>query len=263
MIDLEREKRHIINTIQTNKVNETPFYHLFVENIFSDDFYSILESRCKTYKLQEEHLKERNQDSQEFTNTSMPIMSIYEKDEIFQGIKTIFESKDVKNELLSKFFVNPSSFVNNISIHENEFEVVFTSANKKQDIHTDIPSKYLSFVFYIPLNSFNLTEEDVYKNATILYDTNLNPCYRAKYVKNSVCIFAPHYYSYHGFDTTIERCALVMFYINAHENKNHEKQEGHLNRGKHIHDFKKNILEKLQKKKLIEYETKDILTRTS
>ena len=51
-----------------------------------------------------------------------------------------------------------------------------------------------------------------------------------------------------------------MFYINAHENKNHEKQEGHLNRGKHIHDFKKNILEKLQKKKLIEYETKDILT---
>jgi len=76
----------------------------------------------------------------------------------------------------------------------------------------------MSFVFYIPEHPAAPEEEE--RNATILYDKSLTPHYKARFRANSVCVFVPHFYSYHGFASTIDRDVLVMFYLN---NAYHEK----------------------------------------
>lgn len=96
--------------------------------------------------------------------------------------------------------------------HE-KFEYIYTQARRFQDIHVDIPPKFLSFVFYIPEHNVSDLEEE--RNATVFYDKNLVEYYGARYKANSLCIFAPHFYSYHGFSSTIERGVLVMFLVNA------------------------------------------------
>ena len=92
---------------------------------------------------------------------------------------------------------------------------MYTAAGRFQNIHVDIPPKYLSFVFYFP--EFAIDEDAELKNATVFYDKALNPHYCARYRPNSVAVFAPHHYSYHGFHSTIDREVLVMFYIHPEE----------------------------------------------
>jgi len=119
----------------------------------------------------------------------------------------------------------------------------------------------VSFVFYIP-ESDELKDDDTLKNSTVLYDKNLNPCYKAKYIPNSVCIFAPHFYSYHGFDTTIERTALVMFYINEKLFDEYAENVAKIHRklgfDRKFLSFKTNICDKLTKFPLLEYRDKSI-----
>jgi hypothetical protein len=102
-----------------------------------------------------------------------------------------------------------------MSIHLNEFEYFYTKASRFQNIHVDIPPKFMSFVFYVP--EFPVTPDQELENATILYDKSLVPHHKARFKSNSVCVFVPHYYSYHGFASTIDRDVLVMFYVNQEE----------------------------------------------
>lgn len=92
---------------------------------------------------------------------------------------------------------------------------MYTAAGRFQNIHVDIPPKFLSFVFYFP--EFAIDEDAELKNATVFYDKDLEPQYKARYRPNSVGVFAPHFYSYHGFASTIDREVLVMFYIHPEE----------------------------------------------
>lgn len=249
-----KEIDHILERINESKVSVEPFYHMFIENIFSEEFYSLLKNVCDN----PEFILTRGQDNKSFTNNRYPIYNNTKYEELKTFIN-IFESKQVKNALLSKFYKEPSKFLNNINIHRNECEFVYTPQNKFQNIHTDIPSKFLSLVFYFPSNE-NLSEKEKYENGTILYDTELNPVQKAKFIPNSVCIFAPHLYSYHGFNTTIERTALVMFYIHDILHKEHEEslQQKRSTESK-INVFKSQMLKKVQSFPLIEYESKNIL----
>jgi hypothetical protein len=110
----------------------------------------------------------------------------------------------------------------------------------------------MSLVFYIPENEPDKDEEE--RNATVLYDKNLKPQYNAKYKANSLCVFVPHFYSYHGFSSTIDREVLIMFYINEEERKEWKKLR---NRDHDIAPYdtiKDCIKNKLEKYPLIEYE---------
>jgi len=113
--------------------------------------------------------------------------------------------------LVEKFYLNnPDELALRLKLH-HEFEYTFTPKNSFQRIHVDIPPKYLSLVFYMPDNP--LPEEHELRNGTILYDRSLSPVYKAKFLANSVVVFAPNFSSYHGFDTTFDRSAIVMFYV--------------------------------------------------
>ena len=37
---------HILKSIENSKIIEFPFYHLYIENIFSDEFYQQLKEKC-------------------------------------------------------------------------------------------------------------------------------------------------------------------------------------------------------------------------
>jgi hypothetical protein len=74
-----------------------------------------------------------------------------------------------------------------------------------------------------------------------MYDKNMIPFKNAKYKSNSVCIFAQSFHSISWFSPTIERTALVMFYINKELHEKYEKTIGMVYQSKEnrIKAFKK------------------------
>ena len=141
-MDFETEKEITLNAIKNSLVLSEPFNHVFIENILSPELYFMLIERCKNFK-NPDMIQVRNQDSNKFLNNRYNFTN--SKDDIILMFKKIFSDKDIKMELLSKFFINPVSFIDNIKIHEKEFEVVFTEKDKFQNIHVDIPSKFVSY----------------------------------------------------------------------------------------------------------------------
>lgn len=245
---LDEYKTYIINQINKSKIDSEPFYHLFIENIFPTDFYKMLKQKSNYYN-QDKYLIARTQDNPtNYINKKFEFNSV--KDETIDLFKNIFESQDVKQSILTKFFVNPEKI--NIQIFKDEIEFVYTSKNKFQNIHTDLPSKFLSLVFYFP-DDVNLEEQQQLDNGTILYDKNLNIVKKAKFIPNSVCIFSSHFKSYHGFSTTIERTALVMFYINRDLYDKHQKTNNN-----DVNIFKNNMLDKLTLYPMLEYVNKNL-----
>jgi len=260
-MNFDEQKRYSLESIKKSDIIKEPFFHVFIENILSPELYSNIIEKCKTFK-NPNVVQNRNQDSNIFMNRRYNFTD--SNDEIILLFKQIFEDADIKQALFSKFFVNSSTFLKNIKLHDKEFEVVFTEKNRFQNIHVDIPSKFLSLVFYLPEVStpFELSESEIANNSTVLYDKSMNPVHSAKYKSNSVCVFAPHFYSYHGFATTIERTAIVLFYIDEKLLNEHDSKIAEVDRQKRkeidFKTFKNNILLKLKEFHLIEYKDKNL-----
>jgi len=209
---LSSYRSHVISRIEDCSVGKSPFHHIFIENIFPGELYGAIRRHMLSFKTGD-NVQDRIQDNPAFKNRRFNLVS--NTDDVVEHVRGIFSDPSVKQALLQKFFRSPPrELLRSLTIHE-EFEYIFTEARRFQNIHIDIPPKFMSFVFYIPERPVDPFEEE--RNATILYDKSLKPHYHARYVANSVCIFAPHFCSYHGFDSTIPRDVLVMFYIHPAE----------------------------------------------
>jgi Sulfotransferase family len=209
---IARCRAHVLARIDAASAGETPFHHLFIEQIFPPEFYAALRSHmldCKAAAA----VEDRFQDSAAFVNRRHNLVT--SADETAVCLRGVFSDPEVKRALLAKFYATPSRELAESLIIHQEFEYVFTKAGRFQTIHLDIPPKYLSFVFYLPEAS--MTPEDAADNATILYDKTLRAEHRARFEANSVCVFAPHFSSYHGFASTRDRDVLVMFYVEPGE----------------------------------------------
>ena len=181
---------------------------MFIEGVWPAALYDAIQGRMLHHK-HGGRLQDRVQDSSQFVNRRYSLAA--GGDAEAACIHALFSDAAVKVALLAKFYVEPTvALAESLTIH-HEFEFVYTAAGRFQDIHVDIPPKFLSFVFYLPEAPVNARDEEL--NATILYDRTLAPHHTAKYRANSVCVFAPHFHSYHGFASTIDRNVLVMFYI--------------------------------------------------
>jgi hypothetical protein len=206
---VEDDRSYVLSRIDEADIGEEPFYHTYIEQIFPPDLYDAVRAHVSKCKNSDE-VQERHQDNPDFVNERYNVF--HSTEAVVDRVRAIFSDPEVKRRLLGKFYVSPSpALIESLSIHD-EFEYVFTKAGRFQNIHIDIPPKYLSFVFYIPLVDVSPQEEE--RNATILYDKTLKPHYRARFTSNSVCVFVPHFHSYHGFSSTIDRDVLVMFYVN-------------------------------------------------
>src|SRR5262249_54671457 len=163
---------YVRHRIGLTSIRTVPFHHLFIENIFPQGFYSVLRAHMLKCKYGEA-AEDRYQDNPAFVTKRT---NLFERtDEVTATLRSIFADADVKRALLKKFYVDPSDeLVDALSIHE-EFEYFYTKAGRFQNIHIDIPPKFLSFVFYIPEDPLPAAEEG--RNATILYDKSLTPHY--------------------------------------------------------------------------------------
>jgi len=240
-------KDHILNKIENTDINELPYYNLYIQNIFSDDFYLLLKEKMLFYK-KNKPLEDRNWDSPDFINKMFKLENI--SDNIIMTVKKLFDDNDIKKALLKKFYVDYNHY-NEICFNK-DMQFVYTKKDKVQQIHTDIPEQFISLIFYLPETDLN--EEEQLNNGTITYDKDLKPNKIAKYKANSLFCFAPHFYSYHGFSTTIDnRNILLFFYSNKLMLQkfygNVDNKNGYLNPD----NFKNRIEEKIIKYPLIEY----------
>lgn len=201
-------KAHVLKRISETETGEQPFRFLYIDTLLPQPFYDALFAQMREFRSPE-RMVVRNQDNAAFQNRRYPLAD--EPAPTVRQFRALWDDHEIKAALLAKFYIDPTAaFVDSVNIHEKEFEFVFCEADRFQNIHVDIPQKFLSFVFYFP--DADLSEEDEKRNATILYNRDLEPVYGARFKANSVCIFAPHFHSYHGFATTRERDVLVMFY---------------------------------------------------
>lgn len=212
-VDYERCRQHVLSRIRDTAVGTDPFFHAFIDRVFPDDFYAAF----RAHMIAAKHggaTQARVQDNPAFTNQRTNLRDC--TDPVIDCIRRIFSDPEVKQALATKFYIEPSAqLCDAMSIHLDEFEYFYTKAGRFQNIHVDIPPKFMSFVFYVP--ELPVTPDDEMRNATILYDKSLAPHYKARFKDNSVCVFIPHYYSYHGFSSTIDRDVLVMFFVNQEE----------------------------------------------
>lgn len=241
-------KAHVLNRIEQAPIGRTPFHHVFIEGIFPVDLYAAIKKKAFHYKHHAQMLP-RLQDNKAFTNDRY---SLVDNDDIeTQYVRSLFSDHEIKSGLLKKFYLKPDqSLAQKLRIHE-EFEYVYTAKDRFQNLHIDIPAKFLSLVFYFP--DGELTDDEQRFNATILYDKELKPHYQARFSENSVCVFAPHFYSYHGFATTIDRAALVMFYVDKELIETHQRIVREAKAAKRLEAFKDTIQSKLEAHPLLEY----------
>ena len=244
-------KNHVLEKIESSDVTQYPFYNLYITNIFPINFYEKLKERMLYFKYNE-NLQDRNWDNPDFMNKKFSLRDI--DDDVINLIREVFNDVDIKNSIMSKFYFE--NWTDEIEFNR-DLQFVFTGKNKFQRIHTDIPAQFISVNFYLPENE--LTQQEELDNGTLLYDKELNPCKVSRFVSNSVSFFAPHFYSYHGFDTTIDnRNTLLFFYAQKDLVKRFYDNSKNQNSEQDPDKFKDLIQWKISKYRLIEYGSDDM-----
>jgi len=244
-------KDYVLNKIETTDINTYPFYNLYINDIFPDDFYKKLKDKMLYYKYNET-LQDRNWDNPNFINKRFPLSDI--NDDEINIVREVFSNNDIRNALMKKFYFN--SYLDEI-VFNHDMQFVFTDGMRFQRVHTDIPAQFISVNFYIPED--DLTDDQELDNGTILYDKELNPCKVIRYRGNSVSFFAPHFYSYHGFNTTIKnRNTLLFFYAQKDLIKRFYDNSKNQNGEQYPDKFKDVIQWKISKYRLVEYGLDDL-----
>ena len=249
----ENIKMHVLKRINSTEINTYPFYNVYIENIFPEAFYEKLKNLMIYYKYNSK-LENRNWDNPDFMNKKISLNNV--EDYEINIVKYIFEDSEIKKSIMEKFYLTPN-FIDEI-VFKHDLQFVFTEKNKFQKIHTDIPAQFVSVVFYIP-EDVDISECDKLNNGTILYDRDLNPVKVSKFKGNSVSFFAPHFYSYHGFNTTINnRNTMLFFYAQKDLIKRFYDNSKNQNGEQNVELFKNVIQWKISKYRLIEYGKDDM-----
>jgi hypothetical protein len=250
-------KIHVLNRIKSSEISKYPFYNVYIENIFPEDFYEKLKKRMIHYKYNLK-LENRNWDNSDFINKKISLNNI--EDDIIDIVKFIFDDYEIKQSFIEKFYINPD-FIDEM-VFKHDLQFVFTEKNRFQKIHTDIPAQFVSVVFYLPEDD-NISECNELNNGTILYDKDLKPIKVSKFKGNSVSCFAPHFYSYHGFNTNINnRNTMLFFYAQKDLIKRFYDNSKNQNGEQNVDLFKSVIQWKISKYRLIEYGKDDMIFLT-
>lgn len=244
-------KKYVKKRIENVEVNRFPFYSLYIDEIFPSDFYQDLKDKMLYFKYNEP-LQERNWDNPSFINKRFQLKNI--NDPVINIVRSVFSDLEITRSIMIKFYYEDYSTEVELN---RDFQFVFTDKDRFQKIHTDIPAQIITANFYLPENS--LTQQEELDNGTIVYDKYLNPCRVFRYKDNSVAFFAPHFYSYHGFNTTINnRNTLLFFYSQNDLIKRFYDNSKNQNDEQSPEKFKDVIQWKLSKYRLIEYGENDM-----
>lgn len=237
-------RAHVLEKIAATPPGTEPFRHLYVEEILPNDFYEALRAHMLAAKA------DRRQANPWKATARFNLMKC--QDPVISSFRAVFSDREVITALAEKFYMDPSAVVENGLVIHKRFEYMFTRAGRSQTIHVDIPPKYISLVFYIPQGSA-LNEDEELRNATMFYGDDLEPRPCLRFIDKTACVFAPHFRSYHGYASTVDRDVLVMFYSNPAELEKYEEMRSTQGDAPPFEAVRDLIEDKLRRHPLIEF----------
>ena len=222
---------YINNSINNNTVDSEPFPHLYIKNFFEKKFYfKLLEALPqkneydqlnKTGAVRSDYSEERY-----IFNINPENMKKLKNEQklIFDEIVNSFLSGNFFKTVTSKFDNIIKDRIKNFSVEEKN---LFGENNFKFDVrialvkdytkynlgaHTDTPSKFLTFLFYLPKDDsikeigtslYKPLNSKISKSYSAHFTTeetskNFEEVKRAEFIPNSVLIFPRTNNSYHG-----------------------------------------------------------------
>jgi hypothetical protein len=96
----EQYKAYILTRIQQSPIGQKPFFYSFIENVFPDELYEGIRLHMLRLKFSDK-VHDRHQDNPAFMNRRY---NLFDRDDIVQCIRAIFEDPEVKQAILEKFY---------------------------------------------------------------------------------------------------------------------------------------------------------------
>ena len=203
-------KAHLLAAIDASSMNVEPFWNLEVHDMLHPELFAQLDDVRRKRRRGRGATMRREYDDVGMTRYSF----LRAPEPSVRHLRLLFQDEDVKRAILKRFFVTvPQTLLDDIAIWDEAFEFTFSPPGKIQDMHIDWPTKFVSIVIYFP--EAELSETEQLANATMVYDRHLVSQPRARFAANRGMMFAPHFESYHGFSTTRDRDALLIFLLNT------------------------------------------------
>lgn len=189
----EYMKYKILNT----PINNYPYPHILIENIFPNEFYNTILHNIPKYDQYTPKPKYPGRHTLTLENFDL----LDDEKKIFwKQVNSWLKSTDFANLLLNKFSVSKSGY-SDFYLHkdQDDFEV---------KPHCDLRSKLVTYVFYLPKDSSLSqlgTEILVPKSGVVIPDTTkhqnwdqFNIVCTSRYIPNSFFAFTPCNNSYHA-----------------------------------------------------------------
>ena len=235
-MSLPEETQYICNSIDESVLYDDPFYHLYINNFFSNEFYNnllnFLPSRDKYIQINKTGSVSKDYPEERYIFNITP-----ESFEIFDAQQKLFFGQVVTSLMSVNFFDSIiKKFDNKIEkVNPNKLDLrislVKDLTKYNLGAHTDTSKKFITFLFYLP-------EDDSHKHiGTSMYklkeksNTSLSgekhfsdkdtkeffdEVKLAQFLPNSVLIFPRTDHSYHGVGSintgAYERNLLLLNY---------------------------------------------------
>jgi hypothetical protein len=204
-------KAHLLNVLASTETNVEPFWTLEVGDVLHPELYAALDNvRRKRRGTQSVTTRE------EYSTDKMAVRYSFARapEKPVRHVRALFSDDDVKRAILERFFTTVDGrLLDEVCIWDHAFEFTFSPPGKAQHTHVDWPTKFVSLIIYFPDEVLGTDEQ--LANATMFYDRDLVAQPIARFAPNRAAMFAAHFESYHGFSTTRDRDALVVFYLNT------------------------------------------------
>jgi hypothetical protein len=126
-------KDYVLNKIETTDINTYPFYNLYIQDIFPEDFYKRLKDKMLYFKYNET-LQNRNWDNPNFMNKKFHLTDI--NDNEINTVREVFDDVDIKNALMKKFYFNSYSDEMVFNIDELKYKPITYYVFNTQNNHT-------------------------------------------------------------------------------------------------------------------------------
>ena len=237
----------ILKNFKKQNIDYTPFAHKVISNIFPENFYQELIENLpskehytpinKTGRVSSNYPAERF--IFELNNETISKLNIKQQ-KIFGEIIKIFinptffnvianEFNDVINKRISEFSEDEKKMFGTSNFQFTIGSSLIKDVTQyKLGVHTDSPSKFITFLFYIPEDEslkdlgtalYEPKDKDFHKKNEIKGHYNINDFNMVKkvnFLPNTLFIFPRTNYSYHGVQTVniegAERNLLLLNY---------------------------------------------------
>lgn len=197
MTILKSPFENVLKKIKNTEIIHEPYPHLMIENIFPDDFYAELIKKLPS--IDKYTLKSKYPGRKTLTLENLDNLN-EEEGKFWQQLTNWIKSPEFTQILLEKFLIQKSG--------HSDFFLHKDLENFEVSPHTDLRSKLITYLFYLPKDASmpNLGTDILVakkgKNVSMTTQhqewDNFDIIKSSKYIPNSFFCFKPGMNSFHG-----------------------------------------------------------------